>query len=207
MNGLLAFLGAFLAVVIVAVILVSVVTKKLKRLSNRLLRPRNIARVLSQIEVEQEALPRSLSACDSLVIPQILRDFPDFDPNLVKTYARDYLNKKFGNMPASPSTMLHIPTILPLTFRKPSFSRHLSVGRKMEKRCKSVSTSIIHIFCPAMIPPWPPTVPIAAQPSATAKSSVPTAAPELPMFWATPGNSPISSKVNRKPGNGAAVSR
>ena len=99
MNGLLAFLGAFLAVVIVAVILVSVVTKKLKRLSNRLLRPRNIARVLSQIEVEQEALPRSLSACDSLVIPQVLRDFPDFDPNLVKTYARDYLKKKFGNKP------------------------------------------------------------------------------------------------------------
>lgn len=96
MNGLLAFLGAFLAVVIIAVILVSVVTKKIKRLSNRLFGVRNITRVLSQVETEAEARPRSLSACDSMVIPQVLRDFPDFDSNLVKTYARDHLKKKFG---------------------------------------------------------------------------------------------------------------
>lgn len=99
MSGFWAFLGAFLAVVIIAVILVSVLTKKIKRFSNRVFRTRNITRVLSQIEVEQEALPRSLSACDSLVIPQILRDFPDFDSNLVRTYTRDHLKKKFGNKP------------------------------------------------------------------------------------------------------------
>ena len=91
-----AFLGGFLAVVICITILILVVRRELRKLSHRFFGTRNIARALSQIEQESESRPRSLSACDSMVIPQILRDFPDFDSNLVKTYARDFLKKKFG---------------------------------------------------------------------------------------------------------------
>lgn len=41
--------------------------------------------------------PRSLNGCDRLLLPQILKDFPDFDENLVKTYARQALTEKYGN--------------------------------------------------------------------------------------------------------------
>lgn len=40
---------------------------------------------------ETDDHPRSLNGCDSLLLPQILKDFPDFDPNMAKSYARAHL--------------------------------------------------------------------------------------------------------------------
>ncbi len=41
--------------------------------------------------------PRSLNACDQLYLPRIIRDFPDFDNELAKTYIKDYLRLKFDS--------------------------------------------------------------------------------------------------------------
>lgn len=48
-------------------------------------------------ELELEESPRSLNGCDSLLMPKILQDFPDFDVTLAKTYVRDYLKNKLAN--------------------------------------------------------------------------------------------------------------
>ena len=45
-------------------------------------------------QILEETTPKSLSGCDSLLIPQIRRDFPDFNVDLAKTYAKAALEKK-----------------------------------------------------------------------------------------------------------------
>lgn len=54
----------------------------------------NISGLVSSLETENT--PRSLNACDRLLMPQILRDFPDFDGNLAKTYLREYLKQTYS---------------------------------------------------------------------------------------------------------------
>lgn len=48
----------------------------------------------SELEIEES--PRSLNGCDSLLLPQIRKDFPDFDPELAKTYVRNYLKENLS---------------------------------------------------------------------------------------------------------------
>ena len=38
--------------------------------------------------------PRSLGGCESIMMPEIRKDFPDFDPTLAKNKAREYLQRK-----------------------------------------------------------------------------------------------------------------
>lgn len=51
--------------------------------------------LLSDWEIEEA--PRSLNGCDTLLMPQILKDFPDFDVNLSKTYVKQYLTEALGS--------------------------------------------------------------------------------------------------------------
>lgn len=44
-----------------------------------------------------EAPARSLNGCDRLLLPQITRDFPDFDPNQVKILCRQFLRERYGS--------------------------------------------------------------------------------------------------------------
>lgn len=90
-------LGSFLAVAIVLGIVITGVKRRLNHFSREVFGTPDILDALSDLELETEHIPRSLSGCDNLLLPQILKDFPDFDAVLAKTYARDYLKKQFGN--------------------------------------------------------------------------------------------------------------
>lgn len=53
--------------------------------------------------LEQEDAPRSLNACDSVYLPQVREDFPDFDPDRAKELAEEYLTgwlkeQKYGDI-------------------------------------------------------------------------------------------------------------
>lgn len=87
------FLGGFLAVIIAVAVLVYAVRKKIRSFSRQVFGKSDILEALSEIDTVADEQPRSLNGCDSLVLPQILRDFPDFDANLVKTYAKDHIEK------------------------------------------------------------------------------------------------------------------
>ena len=50
--------------------------------------------LVSDLQIEESH--RSLNGCDSLLMPKILKDFPDFDITLAKTYVRDYLKGQLG---------------------------------------------------------------------------------------------------------------
>lgn len=95
--GLWILLGSFLAVSLVLWIVVHSVRKKLKRFSQQVFGTADILGALEDIETEAETTPRSLNGCDSLLLPRIMRDFPDYDASLAKTYAREYLLKELGH--------------------------------------------------------------------------------------------------------------
>lgn len=44
----------------------------------------------------QTEAPRSLNGCDRLVLPNIIRDFPDFDVTMVKNFVRQELKDAYG---------------------------------------------------------------------------------------------------------------
>lgn len=53
--------------------------------------------LLTALRSEAEETPRSLNGCDRLLMPRILKDFPDFDTVMAKTYIREFLAQKFGS--------------------------------------------------------------------------------------------------------------
>lgn len=53
--------------------------------------------LLGSIDAMDTSSPRSLNGCDRLLLPKILKDFPDFDIHTAKSYAKDYLREKLGS--------------------------------------------------------------------------------------------------------------
>lgn len=92
-----AFWGGFLAVLLALAAGFFTVRRKLRRFSRNVFGTTDLFGALAQVESEEETRPRSLNGCDSLLLPRILGDFPDFDVELVKTYARQALKEHLAN--------------------------------------------------------------------------------------------------------------
>lgn len=88
--GAIAVIGAAILVIILTVI------GRIRGFSRRVFGTADLLDALEGAENIAEEAPRSLNGCDRLLLPQILKDFPDFDENLAKTYARDALQKRYG---------------------------------------------------------------------------------------------------------------
>lgn len=87
----------FLAIVVLGLAGFFYIRHKVRKLTSTLFGTTDLAQTLSEISESVDDTPRSLNACENSVLPRILEDFPDFDVNLVKTYARDYLKEQFGS--------------------------------------------------------------------------------------------------------------
>ncbi len=96
------FWGAFLGVIAIVIVAIIVITLKIRRLC----RKNESARILAgfakgiasgELDFEVPEEPRSLNRCDSLVIPQIKRDFPDFAPERAKNIFRGYVKKHYAD--------------------------------------------------------------------------------------------------------------
>lgn len=94
--GFLAFLGGFLAIAIGIALIVIFVRNKIRGFSNRVFGRPDILGALEEIDTAHLETPRSLNGCDTLLMPHILKDFPDFDAPLAKTYVRNLLKERFG---------------------------------------------------------------------------------------------------------------
>lgn len=88
-----ALIGGFLAMGLGITVLVFYIRKKIRSFSRRIFGTTDIVGALKDIDTTTMDTPRSLNGCDSILLPQILRDFPDLDIDLAKTYARDHLRK------------------------------------------------------------------------------------------------------------------
>lgn len=95
--GFYLFLGSFAAVSIIGFTVYHRMKKKLRQFSKDVFGTTDLLDAIKELDLESEATPKSLSGCDSLVMPRILKDFPDFDPSLAKTYAKEYLSNHFSD--------------------------------------------------------------------------------------------------------------
>ena len=93
MSG--AFWGGFLAVGLGAAVLGLVLGRRLRSWRYSLFGGLHLAALLSKAGEEPEG-PKSLNGLDRILLPQILRDFPDFDVYTAKTYAKEYLKKRLS---------------------------------------------------------------------------------------------------------------
>lgn len=114
----LAFLGGFLAVIVGIGAVVYYLRNKIRSFSRKAFGSPDLLDALAQIDTAGEDTPRSLNGCDSLLLPQILRDFPDFDSNLAKTYVRNYLTEKLGHHEAFTVHNVVIARYLPSSVQK-----------------------------------------------------------------------------------------
>lgn len=87
------FLGGFLAVALGGFLIYRRIRRKLQQLSSHLFGTRDLMQALKDADLTAQDTPRSLNGCDSILLPQILEDFPDFDITLAKTYARKTLKE------------------------------------------------------------------------------------------------------------------
>lgn len=90
------FPGAFFAVALLIIGLAMFLRRKIRGFSRRVFGNPDLLDALEEIDTSHLETPRSLNGCDTLLMPQILKDFPDFDANLAKTYARNILRDRFG---------------------------------------------------------------------------------------------------------------
>lgn len=116
--GGLAFLGGFLAVIVGIGAVVYYLRNKIRSFSRKAFGKPDLLDALAEIDTAAEDSPRSLNGCDTLLLPQILRDFPDFDVSLAKTYARNYLTEKLGRNDAFTVYNIVIARYLPSAAQK-----------------------------------------------------------------------------------------
>lgn len=102
----LAFWGGFSAVALGLVVLYLVMRQKMRRLWHSLFGPMGLHSVVSLVTKagQEPAGPRSVNGLDRFLLPEILKDFPDFDANMAKTYAKSYLKLQLS---AHPGLRIH----------------------------------------------------------------------------------------------------
>lgn len=93
----LMFLGSFLSVGLAIAGVALYIRRRIRGFSRRVFGTTDLLGTLKEIDTSHLDTPRSLNGCDSLLLPQILKDFPDFDVTLAKTYVRNKLREQFGH--------------------------------------------------------------------------------------------------------------
>ncbi len=90
-------LAVFAAVLIGIGLICLAVRLRIRRFSRQVFGTASLLKGLKAVDTAHLEEQRSLNGCDSLLLPRILQDFPDFDPNLAKTYAREYLKTQLAH--------------------------------------------------------------------------------------------------------------
>lgn len=97
------FLGVLAGVLIVAGIAYLVIRRKAKRFAQRAFGTSDLSTLMraAQDAAKDESFsgPKSLSGGDSIFMPRILRDFPDFNLERAKSLARAELTKRLSGKP------------------------------------------------------------------------------------------------------------
>lgn len=113
--------------------------------------------LLSNLELEES--PRSLNGCDTLLLPQILKDFPDFDVHQCKAIVKDYLTQTLGSRSGFEIHNIVIARYLPSGAQKTIVFQAavswLAQGKRAQKRYElqyayrlSGSDTLIAANCP-----------------------------------------------------------
>jgi len=144
---LMFFLGGMLIVGIIVTIIVLVIVKKLKKVGREVKKmsqmafgTEDIVQGFKNAEKEAQQTPKSLAGMDSVMLPQIKKDFPEFNVDVAKSDVRrelkNYLKHKQG---------VRIHNVVISNYKKHKFEsvivmqasvEYVEGGRKVQKRYK-----------------------------------------------------------------------
>lgn len=103
MTGLYIFLGVTAGVLMIGGIVYLVIRSKVKRFAKQSFGTSDLSYLMraAQDAAQDESYegPKSLSGGDSIFMPRILRDFPDFNLERAKSLAREELTKRLSGKP------------------------------------------------------------------------------------------------------------
>ena len=132
------FFAVFLGVAAVGLFVYFKVRQKVRDFSQTAFGTPDLVAGFKSVETEAETTPRSLSGCDSILLPQILRDFPDFDINLAKNYGRDalrqHLSDKGGLRIHNIVLFRYLRSLSQKTIVMQASAEYSENGRKVQKR-------------------------------------------------------------------------
>lgn len=139
------FLGGMLIVGIFIVIIVCVVVSKLrkvgrevKKMSKMAFGTENIIEGFGKAEIDSQQTPKSLSGMDSIILPRIKKDFPDFNVDVAKSDVRRELKNYLRN---KQSVKIH--NVVIRDYKKHNFesviimqasAEYVEGSRKLQKR-------------------------------------------------------------------------
>ena len=91
-----SFWGGFLAVALILTVAGMLLRNRIRAFSRRIFGRPDLLGALEALEDPAQAAPLSLNGMDRLLLPQILRDFPDFDLHQAKEAAKAYLRENLA---------------------------------------------------------------------------------------------------------------
>lgn len=126
-------LGGFLGVVLIGLVLYRSAAGWMRHITHT-----TLSSVMEELDTLEDQNPRSLNGCDALLLPQIIKDFPDFDPQQMKAYAETALKKRYGSLPCFIVHNIVISRYLSSGIRKvivlQAAASYEENGRKRQKR-------------------------------------------------------------------------
>lgn len=99
MQGLWIFLGALAGVLLIAGGAFLVIRRQIRRFARRNFSASDLSGLIQAAQTVDDESPRSLSGGDSIFLPRILRDFPDFNLSQAKSLARAELARRLSDRP------------------------------------------------------------------------------------------------------------
>lgn len=86
MSGWIVFFAVLLGIVLLGLILFAVLRRKIRRFSSMAFGTPDLLQGLRRAQKEADDTPRSLSGGDAVYADRVMRDFPDFNLPLAKSY-------------------------------------------------------------------------------------------------------------------------
>ncbi len=138
MTGISVFLAIFLAVLLFLFGLFLYIRYRIRRFSNEVFGTEDVRQVFENIETTEQEKPKSLNGMDMLYLPQIQKDFPDFNPTMADNYAKEALKKHVGKKEG-----FHVHNVVIAGYEKTSVEYNIIMqaaaewkeqGKKVQKR-------------------------------------------------------------------------
>ena len=89
----------FAGIIVAVLIAYFIIREKVKRFTMTAFGTDDISEIMTDINNDMDSKPKSLSGCDSLMRPLILKDFPDYDFTMAETYVKEHLKDFLKNKP------------------------------------------------------------------------------------------------------------
>lgn len=138
LGGMLVVAIAIIALVVFIVSKVNKVKREVKKISRMAFGTEDIVKGFQNAELEAQQTPKSLSGMDSILLPKIKQDFPEFNVDVAKNDVRQELKKYLKN---KQSVKIH--NVVIRDYKKHKFesvivmqasAEYIENSRKLQKR-------------------------------------------------------------------------